>query len=83
MLLLPHNVRHRLAADVLDSGERVAEHRILLAVGDLLHHEGDVGSINVGRQKRDAEAVELLSEKRELVGVAEVEIIEAAMNSTG
>ena len=71
-LALGDEIRHRLRADPLDRGERVADRGAAgLRVG--FDREGDLRAVDVGRQQLDAEPVEFRAEMRELVGVAEVE----------
>ena len=72
---------HRLSADALDRGERIADRRAPTLPspasgggwGGGLDREGHFRAVDVRRQQQNAEPVELLAEDVELVGVAEVQ----------
>ena len=66
------DLAHRLGADALDRGQRVAD-RGLAGLGIGLDGEIHPRAVDVGRQQRDAEPVELGAELVELVGIAHVE----------
>ncbi len=69
-LALAHDRLHRLRPDAFHGGKGVADRG---AGFGLLDGELDPGAVDVGRQQLDLEAVELLAEDVELVGIAEIE----------
>ena len=64
---------HRLRADVLERGHRIADRAALLPVARRLGQEIDLGGVDAGRQDGDARLLRLGREHRELVGVAGIE----------
>ena len=67
-LALGDDVVHRLAADAFHGGERVEDHALFGVAG-----EDGFGAVDVRRQDLDAQALRLLPEDVQPVGVADIE----------
>ena len=71
---LGHQLLHGRLADVLDGPQRVADGALPIRLaGCRRHREGGAGSVDIGRQQGDAEALQLLTEDVQLVRVVEVQ----------
>jgi len=72
-LPLGDHIGHRLGADILDRGERIAHRATIGAVANGLDGELDPREIDVGWQQGNVEPLELVAKDVELVGIAKVE----------